>query len=358
MFKTRRSAARAAVLAATLLTTGLLVAAQETDPTDGAAAWRFEEIGDSVFFATGTGAMTTMSNSLVIVNDDHAMLVDTSVTPAAARKLIAEIKSEVTDKPIEYVFNTHFHFDHSHGNQLFGDDTEIIGHDYVRSQHLADPLNQRTNRSFSAAIPGQIEQIEAQLAAATDPTERTQLETDLRIRRAHYNAIQETVVKAPNVTYSDTMTLVKGGREVQLHFVGRGHTGGDTMVFLPEERIVFTGDFFVGSPGANGLPYMGDGFVNEWPASLDGLKALDFDIIVPGHGTPFRDRSQIDDLQAYLRDLWAQASKLRAEGVPAEEAAARIDLSAHEDAYGVRARSADPRAVVRIYEVLQLQHPM
>ncbi|MCY4122726.1 MAG: MBL fold metallo-hydrolase, partial [Acidobacteria bacterium] len=122
MFKTRRSAARAAVLAATLLTTGLLVAAQETDPTDGKAAWRFEEIGDGVFFATGTGAMTTMSNSLVIVNEDHAMLVDTSVTPAAARKLIAEIKSEVTDKPIQYVFNTHFHFDHSHGNQLFGDD--------------------------------------------------------------------------------------------------------------------------------------------------------------------------------------------------------------------------------------------
>lgn len=358
MFKTRRNAARAAVLAATLITTGLLAAAQETDPTDGAAAWRFEEIGDGVFFATGTGAMTTMSNSLVIVNDDHAMLVDTSVSPAAARKLVAEIASEVTDKPIRYVFNTHFHFDHSHGNQLFGDDVEIVGHDYVRSQHLADPLNQRTNRSFSAAIPGQIEQVRAQLAAAADPAERTRLETDLRIREAHGNAIRETVVKAPNLTYSDTMTLVKGGREVRLHFVGRGHTGGDTMVFLPEERIVFTGDFFVGSPGAAGLPYMGDGFVNEWPASLDGLKALDFDVIVPGHGAPLRDRSQIDDLQAYLRDLWAQASKLRAEGLSADEAAARIDLSAHEDAYGARARSVDPRAVVRIYEVLQIRHPL
>ena len=64
---------------------------------------------------------------------------------------------------------------------------------------------------------------------------------------------------------------------------------------------------------------MGDGFVNEWPASLDGLKALGFDVIVPGHGAPLRDRSQIDDLQAYLRDLWAQASKLRAEGLSADE---------------------------------------
>ncbi|MCY4026040.1 MAG: MBL fold metallo-hydrolase [Acidobacteria bacterium] len=340
---------------------GLIAAAQEqgeTDPTDGAAAWRFEDLGDGVWFATGTGAMTTFSNSLVIVNDDHAMLVDTTVSPAAARKLVAEIATEVTDKPIRYVFNTHFHFDHSHGNQIFGDDVEIVGHDFVRLQHVSTGLDQRTNRAFAAAIPGQIEGLEAQIAAASDAAARTQLETALRQLRAHRNAIQETVVKAPNVTYSDTLTLVKGGREVQLHFPGRGHTGGDTLVFLPEERIVFTGDFFLGSPGANALPYMGDGFVNEWPASLDGLKALDFEIMVPGHGTPFRDRSQIDDLQAYLGDLWAQVSALRKEGLSPEEAAGRVDLSAHADAYGAQAGSADPRAVLRMYEILQVLHPM
>ena len=346
------------VLAVALAATGVWAIAQETDPTDGKAAYRFEEIADGVFFATGSGAMTTMSNSLVIVNDDHAMLVDTSVSPAAARKLLAEIKAEVTDKPIRYVFNSHFHFDHAHGNQLFGDDVQIIGHDYVRAQHLANPLEQRTNRTFSAAIPPQIERLKAQIAETNNATERARLEIDLRVREAHWNAIQETRVKPPNLTYSDTMTLVKSGREVQLHFVGRGHTGGDTMVFLPEERIVFTGDFFVGSPTANGLPYMGDGFVDEWPASLQALKGLDFDVMVPGHGAPFSDRSQIDDLQSYLRNLWSQVSKLRAEGVSAEDATGRVDMSKHETAYGDRVRNIDPRAVVRIYERLQIQHPM
>ena len=332
--------------------------AQETDPTNGRPAYRFEEIANGVFFATGTGAMTTMSNSMIIVNDDHAMLVDTSVTPAAARKLLAEIKVTVTDKPIRYVFNTHFHFDHAHGNQLFGDDVEIIGHDYVRAQHLANPLEQRTNRTFSAAIPPQIDRLKTQIAETTNATERARLEMDLRVREAHWNAIQETRVKPPNVTYSDTMTLVKGGREVQLHFVGRGHTGGDTMVFLPEDRIVFTGDFFVGSPSTNGLPYMGDGFVDEWPASLQALKGLDFDLIVPGHGAPFSNRTQIDDLQLYLRDLWSQVSRLRAEGVSAEDATARVDMSKHVAKYGDGVRNVDPRAVVRIYERLQIQHPM
>ena len=335
-----------------------------TAPTEVAAqggdqgAYTFEELADGVYFGTGTGKMTTMSNALIIVNDDHAMLVDTSVSPAAARALVREIAEEVTDKPIRYVFNSHYHFDHSHGNQIFGPEVEIIGHDFVRQMHLNNVLEQRTNRSFTVGLPAQIESLKEQVAAATDATERTRLETTLQVTEAHYTAIQETRPTPPTVTYNDTMTIHKGGREVQLHFVGRGHTGGDTMIFLPAERIVFTGDFFVGAPGANGLPYMGDGYVNEWPASLDGLKGLDFDMMVPGHGAPFDERSQIDDLQRYLRDLWTQVADLRAEGVSVEDATSRVDLSAHRASYGDRVDRVDPRAVLRIYEILQVQMPM
>jgi cyclase len=323
---------------------------------DGSPSHRFEELADGVYFATGTGAMTTMSNNLVIVNDDHVMVVDSSVTPAAARGLVEGIKT-LTDKPIKYVFNTHYHFDHAHGNQIFGDDVEIIGHDFVRAMLSTDVLQQRTNRSFTAGIPDQIAQAKSRLAGVTDATERSRMETQIRVQEAHWDALQETRPTPPNVTYSDTLTLVKGGREVQLHFPGRGHTGGDTMVFLPEERIVFTGDFFVGSPGANGLPYMGDGYVEEWPASLDRLKTLQFDVIVPGHGAPFDEREQIDHLQGYLWDLYRQVTALHADGVPAAEAATRVDLSAHSDHYGQRAAQVDPRAVLRMYELFQVKMP-
>ena len=323
---------------------------------DGSPSHRFEELADGVWFAIATGSMTVMSNSLVIINDDHVMIVDTAVTPAAARGLVEGIAT-LTDKPVRYVFNTHYHFDHAHGNQIFGDDVEIIGHDFVRTMLSSDVLSQRTNRSFTAVIPGQIEQRKAQIAATEDAAERARLETQLRIQEAHWEALQETVPTPPNLTYSDTMTLVKGGREVQLHFPGRGHTGGDTLVFLPEERIVFTGDFFVGRPGGHGLPYMGDGYVEEWPASLDRLKALQFDVMVPGHGLPFTEREQIDHLQAYLRDLNRQVNDLYAEGVSAQSAARRVDLGAHTQHYGPNAARPDPRAVVRMYERLQIKYP-
>ena len=334
------------------------LSAQTAAPAPDRPAYRFAEIAGGVYFASGTGAMTVMSNSLVIVNDDHVMLVDTSVTPAAARALISQVHDELTDKPIRYVFNSHYHFDRAHGNQVLGEDVEIIGHDYVRQIHLSNVLEQRTNRSFTVGIPGQIEQMRKRLAVSTDPEERERLQADLRVREAHWNAIQETNVTPPNVTYSDTMTIHKSGREVQLHFLGRGHTAGDTMIFLPAERIVFTGDFLLGRPGGGILSYMGDGFVNEWPDSLQRLKAIDFDVIVPGHGAPFRDRGQIDTFQAYLGDLWAQVSKLRADGLSVEEAVGRVDMSQYADRYGPRVGNVDPRAVIRIYELLQIQMPM
>ncbi len=323
---------------------------------DGSPSHRFEELADGVYFAIGTGSMTVMSNNLVIINDDHVMVVDSSVTPAAARGLVEGIKT-LTDKPIKYVFNTHYHFDHAHGNQIFGDDVEIIGHDFVRTMLSSDVLDQRTNRSFTQGIPDQIEQMRTRLGQTTDTADRERMEAQLQIQEAHWAAIQETVPTPPNVTYSDTMTLVKGGREVQLHFPGPGHTGGDTLVFLPEERIVFTGDFFVGSPQGGRLPYMGDGYVEEWPASLDRLRALEFDVMVPGHGTPFRDRGQIDNLQAYLRDLNRQVTALHAQGVSPQDAVARVDLSAHADSYGARVARPDPRAVLRLYERLQVKMP-
>jgi cyclase len=321
-------------------------------------AYRFEKIAEGVFFATGTGIMTTMSNSMVIVNSDHLMLVDTSVTPAAARALVAQVKEEISPRPIKYVFNSHYHFDHAHGNQIFGDDVEIIGHEYIRTMHLSNVLQQRTNKSFTDVLPDQIAQAKQRIAQATDPKQRAQLETALRVTEAHWKAVQEVAPKPPNVTFTDVMTLHKGGREVQVLFLGRGHTGGDTMIFLPAERIVFTGDFFEGRPGAGILSYFGDAFIDEWPDSLERLKALEFDIIVPGHGAPLRERQQITDFQNYIRELWRQARALRLQGVTAQQAVEKIDMSKFAATYGLKSPRPDPRAVLRAYELLQIQMPM
>jgi glyoxylase-like metal-dependent hydrolase (beta-lactamase superfamily II) len=139
--------------------------------------------------------------------------------------------------------------------------------------------------------------------------------------------------------------------------LGRGHTGGDVVVFLPQERIVFTGDLLLQGPS-----YMGDAYVDEWVKTLDRVKELDFDVIVPGHGEPWKDRGHIEAVQVYMRDTWDQVVALRAKGVSAMEAALRIDLTRHQKTMGpfaspllpsgILAPGIEPNSVIRIYELL------
>src|SRR5262249_59711362 len=131
-------------------------------------------------------------------------------------------------------------------------------------------------------------------------------------------------VTPPAVTFDKTMTIVRGGREMRLLFLGRGHTDTDVVVFPPKERIVCTGDLMESVPS-----YMGDSFPEEWIATLDRLKALDFDTAIPGHGVVFKGKSKIDAFQKYLRDVINQVNAARKQGLSAEEAAKRVDVMAY-----------------------------
>ena len=149
----------------------------------------------------------------------------------------------------------------------------------------------------------------------------------------NYASQKELKPTPPNVTLSTQMTLFRGNREIQIRYLGRGHTAGDVVVFLPKERVVMTGDFLT-----SGLSNMSDSYPQEWAASLDALKKLDFDTVMPGHGEAFTDKAKIDYFQAYLRDVWAETSRLKKQGVSAEEAAKRVDMTKH------KGHAADPGA--------------
>ena len=141
-------------------------------------------------------------------------------------------------------------------------------------------------------------------------------------------ATSAVTVTPPTLTPGQSMTLYRGGREIRRLFLGRGHTGGDVVVFLPKERVVITGDLLTAGPA-----YLGDGFITDWVATLDRLKALDFDWTLPGHGAAFQGKAKVDHFQSYLRDFWGQAQKLHAAGVKPEDAAKQIDMRSHAADY-------------------------
>jgi cyclase len=324
---------------------GIALAPQAPAP---AAAYKFQQIQPGIYSVLGTGTLNVGANSAVIVNADEVMVVDSHITPEAARVMLREIKT-ISDKPVRFLVNTHFHFDHTDGNQVFAPGVDIIGHEFTRRKLAGDFLHEPIFVNSVAALPKQIADLESRAAAEQDPATKTRLQQQLAVQRAYQEQLKEIRPTPPNVAFSDTMTLVRGGREIRLLFLGRGHTGGDVVVYLPAERVVCTGDLLV-----NGIANLVDGYVNEWPAALDKLAALDFDDVIPGHGEPFKGKERIGYFQAYLRDLWAQASKLHEAHVPAEEAAKRIDMTSHKAHFPtIAGPGVNPVAMARIYAVME-----
>jgi len=317
-------------------------AAASPYPVVQGKAYRFEKIADGVYYATGGGG----SNDPIIVNEQDVMIVDDGSTPAAARALLEDLKL-ITNKPVRYVVNTHFHYDHTDGNSVFPPDVDIIAHEYVRTAILNfDVLHREPYMtSQETRVPRLIESLTKQVGDEKDAAKKAALEKQLAAAQTNLDQLKEVKPTPPNVTYSSKMVLHKGPREIQLLFLGRGHTGGDTVVFLPRERIVCTGDLM-----ETGVAYMGDAYFDEWVTTLEALKQLDFALVLPGHGTPFGDKGHITAFQSYLTDVTNQVASLRKQGVSAEDAAQRVDLTSHQkDFPAIQRPGADLRGVRRIY---------
>ncbi|MDH3222590.1 MAG: MBL fold metallo-hydrolase, partial [Gemmatimonadota bacterium] len=344
------------ILPITLLTLTLGCQSQEStqvstgpDGTDagGEAAFSFEEVVPGIFHARGTGSMSVGSHGAIVVNDDELLLVDSHISPAAARAILSQAES-LTGKAVGYVVNTHFHFDHAHGNQVYPQDVHVIGHEFTRDRLMDGGSVGRSYQSFVGTLPEQIVRLEAELENTAEGESREEVASRLAFLQQYWEEQQDVVPTGPNTTLSERLTLFRGDREIQLLFFGRGHTGGDVVVFLPQERVLITGDLLVPS-----LPYMGDGYLAEWIETLENLKSLDFEWVLPGHGNPFSGKERIDWLQAYMRDLDAQARALYEQGLGFEEAAQRIDMTSHAEHYPQITGPGVPTVVVqRIWDLL------
>jgi glyoxylase-like metal-dependent hydrolase (beta-lactamase superfamily II) len=222
-----------------------------------------EELAPGVVAFTAEGD----PNVGAVIGEDAVLAVDARATPALAREWLEELR-RLTDKPVRYLVLTHYHAVRALGASAFGADW-VIAHEGTRSWIL--------------------ERGEADFESETR-----------RFPRLFKDIESIPGLTYPNVAFADRLTLDLGGRDVELLHLGRGHTQGDTAVWLPEDRILFAGDLVE----ARAAPYMGDAFVEEWSATtLDHVEALGAQTIVPGRG-PAAGPEAIAETREYVRTLW------------------------------------------------------
>jgi len=239
------------------------------------------------FAALGGGAYAYTAegdpNSGVVVGDDAVMVLDTQATPIMAQDVIGRIRG-VTDKPIRYVVLTHYHAVRVLGASAYGA-THVIA-----SQDTRDLIVERGEQDYASEV-GRFPRL--------------------------FRAVESIPgLTWPNVTFRGEMRVWLGRTEVQLLQLGRGHTKGDTVAWLPASEVLFSGDLV--EFGAT--PYTGDAYLTDWPATLDRLAALNPQALVPGRGDAVigRDncRIAIEQTREFVSELLANVRAGRQAGQP------------------------------------------
>lgn len=245
-------------------------------------------------------------NTTVIVGERDVLVVDACYLPSSARKDIAQIR-QWTRKPVRYLVNTHWHYDHTMGNGEYW--AAFPGLDIVAHEETAR-RSRDYNPGWFARFPRRAELFRKVLADGKDSngtvlTENTRREYADALRglepvQAEFATLRD---RTPNVTFERSLTVDLGNREVQVRFLGRGNTAGDAVVYLPRERILVAGDLVV-----HPVPYMFSGFPSEYVDTLRALERLDFDVLVPGHGEVLRGngaRQYVDALGRFTEAVIA-----------------------------------------------------
>jgi cyclase len=202
------------------------------------------------------------SNTTFIITKEGVIVIDTRPTPTEARKVLAEIR-KLTALPIVYTINTHYHGDHTFGNQIFKNSQSIIAHKNVRNK-LVKSGQEHLSLFKTFGLPG----------------------------------INEVEITPPNIIYEKEMEIWLGGYRLQLLYHGKGHTDGDTIIYIDQLRTVITGDLVFNKK----IPYMADSYIDDWIGSLKYIELLKNETVIPGHG-PIGERTTIIAMKHYLMNL-------------------------------------------------------
>jgi cyclase len=231
-------------------------------------------------------------NNGVVIGTDAALVIDAGINSAIARQIQKRVKL-LTDKTIRYLVNTTYHGDHTFGNAAFAPEVTIISSERNK-QSMVDLAREKKQRSGN---------LRGNLAALDDVT----------------------LWRKPDVTFSERAEIDLGGVTVELWYFGPGNAPGDTIVYVPRDKVAWTGNYLM----AKGVPPMLlEGGTAPYIASLEKFKAaLDVEIIVPGHGPMGAAQSSVDNFIAYMHELHDHVSQAIADGLDAVAAVEAFPMS-------------------------------
>ena len=304
---------------------------------DGPFSFEFEQLAPGVWAGVRTDSprFPVMGNATFVISSEGVVVFDGGGMPTMSEQLIEEIRS-LTDKPVTHVVTSHWHGDHNFGVFRFAEeypDVQFVAHEFTRDVMNSSRIN------YIDRGPGFIErnrvEFEKIIESGVDSEGNTSNQVDRDIYKrilADGEAIEADAVRAkvtpPDIVFTERYVIESGDRTIELLHLGHANTAGDIVMWLPDERIVATGDIVVlPSPYAFNMP------PRPWAQTLRNLNELDYNILVPGHGEVQRNADYVDLLIEVADTIANQRDDLLAQDKTVEEVQELLDFSAFEDRF-------------------------
>ncbi|MEO8053003.1 MAG: MBL fold metallo-hydrolase [Acidobacteriota bacterium] len=269
-----------------------------------------EMAAPGVYFARARAQALVNANAAIFVNANDVLVVDSHSKPSAAASLIAQIKKEVTPKPVRYVVNSHFHWDHTQGNHAYRTGQpkiDFIAHEATKKL-MSDLATQRLKASLDD-VPRQIDAMRARSSKAASAAEKAFCAEQIRQMQAYQQEMRNYTLELPTITFATSHVIKDKAHDLHIEFHGHAHTAGDVVVYCPQKRAISSGDMIHGI-----LPFIADGFPKSWPKTIDSVGALDFNRLMPGHGPLQQGRQPMSSLRNYIEELSSRVDQGKREG--------------------------------------------
>lgn len=266
----------------------------------GSKHFQSNHVAEGVFAAISIPGTGSVGNAAIIDLGDSTIVVDTFTTIQAAKDLQATA-IYLTGNPVSYVINTHWHSDHTSGNQLFTPKAQIISTSTTR-EIMATFGKNRIDQQLSNPEPiyKAIDELEEKIQQETDEKLKMEMQWENASDREYMKTLPNLVYTLPTITFDQQMSIYGSDRTVQLITYGGGHTQSDTFVYLPEEKIAVMGDLVL----SKHHPVMIHANPQEWLNILKRVELLDVDTIIPGHGEVC-SMKELHEVKGYIKDIVA-----------------------------------------------------
>jgi len=271
--------------------------------------FEIQKVTDDVYFAQAQPWALPNSNAAIFVNSTDVLVVDAQSHPAAAAALIEQIKKEVTSKPVRWLVNTHFHWDHTQGNHAYlltSSEVHIVASETTKqlmSQLLVPRLKAALDPTSSGPrgsqqVARQLEDLRQREAKASDEPEKSSIRERIAQLESFATEMKDFDPTLPTITFDKSYVIREKSYDLHLSFHGYGHTAGDIVVFCPQKRVIVSGDAY--HPG---FPGFTDSYPQLWPKEIDSIASLEFEHILPGHGRVQHDRRDMTGRRNYIEEL-------------------------------------------------------